>query len=354
LDARANKNTILLIDQDTSLTAILSTRLDSVGFNILVANEADMALKLSQVTTPDIILLDLLMKTDDNKDILTLIKSNPNTSHIPIIILSSDIDINSKVYGFLSGANDYIVKPFRFAEVLARINTQLRILNMQKELEKKNEELLEKNILLEKLAVTDPLTGLYNRAYIMDRLNTEVLRCARYKEAISFLMVDIDYFKKINDSFGHLAGDAVLKIVSTQIKNSIRDVDVVGRYGGEEFIVVCPNTDLAGSRIIAERIRLNALNSNFKLGEEEVKITLSIGISSVVPKVQVNVDAFITKQIGDADIALYKAKASGRNRVETFDSMASGNTDDTLPIIEEQVEVIDLRPSENIHNNSKN
>lgn len=322
MNSQTKKNTILLIDQDLSLTDILSTRLDNVGFNILVANNPDMAIKLAEISTPDIILLDLLMKTTDGKDILSLLKSSDIISHIPVIILSSDIDVNSKVYGFLSGANDYIVKPFRFAEVLARINSQLRILNMQKELEKKNQELIEKNLLLEKLAITDSLTGLYNRAYILDRLSTEVLRSARYKEAISFLMVDIDFFKKINDSFGHLTGDAVLKIVSTQLRNSIRDVDVVGRYGGEEFIVICPNTDLPGAKIIAERIRQNAMNSNFALGKNEVSITLSIGVSSSVPKIQVNVEAFITKQIGDADIALYKAKASGRNRVEVFESMS--------------------------------
>jgi diguanylate cyclase (GGDEF)-like protein len=336
MNTHTKKSTILLIDQDLSLTDILSNRLDNVGFNILVANTPDMAMKLLQISTPDIILLDLLMKTTDGKDILCLIKSNEITTNIPVIILSSDIDVNSKVYGFLSGANDYIVKPFRFAEVLARINSQLRILNMQKELEKKNQELLEKNILLEKLAITDSLTGLYNRAYILDRLNTEVLRCARYKEAISFLMVDVDFFKKINDTFGHLTGDAVLKIVSTQIKNSIRDVDVVGRYGGEEFIVICPNTDLAGATIIAERIRTNALNSNFSLGKNEISITLSVGVSSNIPKIQVNVEAFITKQIGDADIALYKAKSSGRNRVEVFDSMQAP-TKPEQPINENQV-----------------
>ena len=314
------KSTILLIDDETSLTDVLSSRLGSVGFNVLVANSSDMGLKLTQISTPDIILLDLLMQTKDGRDILSTIKSNPLTENIPIIILSSDIDVNSKVYGFLTGANDYIVKPFRFAEVLARINTQIRILNMQKELKMKNQELLEKNILLEKLAITDPLTGLFNRVYILDRLKTEILRSTRYKESIAFLMIDVDYFKKINDTYGHLAGDSVLKVVANQLKNSVRDVDIIGRYGGEEFIVICPNTDSFGAKIIGERIRQNTCQSSFSLRDKKINITLSIGVSSATPRVQINVDSFITKQIGDADIALYKAKSYGRNRVEMFNA----------------------------------
>jgi diguanylate cyclase (GGDEF)-like protein len=318
MDSSSQKKTILLIDQNTSLTDLLSTRLVNVGFNMLVANQADMALKLAQISTPDVILLELLMKTNDGKDILTQIKLNQVTANIPIIILSSDLD--SKLYGFLSGENDYIVKPFKFDEVLGRINNQIRISEMQKELEKKNHELLEKNLLLEKMAITDSLTGLYNRAYVLDRLSTEVLRCARYKEPISFLMIDIDFFKKINDTYGHLTGDAVLKIVANQLKNSTREIDIVGRYGGEEFIVICPNADILNAKIIAERIRVKAMNSNLSITKGNISVTLSIGISCSIPKMFVNTDAFITTQIGDADIALYKAKSSGRNRVETFDS----------------------------------
>jgi two-component system, cell cycle response regulator len=353
LNTGTKKSTILLIDDDTSLTDVLSTRLNSVGFNVLVANSSEMGLKLTQISTPDIILLDLLMHAQDGRDILSSIKSNPVTENIPIIILSSDIDVNSKVYGFLTGANDYIVKPFRFAEVLARINTQIRILNMQKELKMKNQELLEKNLLLEKLAITDPLTGLYNRTYILDRLKTEILRSARYQESIAFLMIDVDYFKKINDSYGHLTGDAVLKIVANQLKNSVRDVDIIGRYGGEEFIVICPNTDCFGARIIGERIRQNTQNSIFSLRDKKIEITLSLGVSSATPRVQINVDAFITKQIGDADIALYKAKSSGRNRVEMFHNakLSSDSLDsDSLERIPEEHPPQDISP---IHKNFK-
>lgn len=357
---QTKKNTILLIDQDNSLTDLLSTRLDSVGFNVLVANTPDMGLKLTQISTPDIILLDNLMHTSDGKDILSSIKGHSVSANIPVIVLSSDIDINSKVYGFLTGANDYIVKPFSFAEVLARINTQIRILSMQKELEMKNKELQEKNLLLEKLAITDSLTNLFNRAYILDRLKTEVLRSARYKESISFIMIDVDFFKNINDRFGHLTGDAVLKIVANQLKSSIRDVDIVGRYGGEEFIVVCPNTDITGAKIIAERIRQNTHKSNFKLGNKKVDITLSLGVSCALPRIQLNTDTFITQQLSNADIALYKAKSSGRNRVEVFDDVITSKSDydssidteiEELPV--EQIKPIDKEVLRKVKKQSK-
>jgi PleD family two-component response regulator len=134
-------------------------------------------------------------------------KVHHNSQNIPVIILSSAVDVNSKVNGFLSGASDYIVKPFRFAEVLARINNQIRILNMQHELEKKNKELTEKNMLLQQMAVTDGLTGLYNKRYILSRLSSEISHAVRYREPISFLMVDVDHFKQIKDTYGHVVGD---------------------------------------------------------------------------------------------------------------------------------------------------
>lgn len=313
--------TILIIDSDVSFTNILSTRLGNVGFNILVANSYELSIKLMRISRPDIILLDLIVKSNNGKDILTQIKSNSKLSKVPVIILSSDVDINSKVHGFLSGANDYIVKPFRFEELLARINTQFRILSMQKELENKNKELIQKNILLEKLAITDSLTGLYNRGHVLNRLKSEILRSARYKESLSFMMIDIDHFKNINDSYGHLTGDAILKIISNVIKNSVRDIDIVGRYGGEEFIVICPNTDSIGASVVAERIRKNALRTCLEYNSKKISASLSIGLSSSIPKLHVNIDAFINKQINDADIALYKAKTEGRNKVVIFESL---------------------------------
>jgi two-component system cell cycle response regulator len=330
MDLLETNHTILLIDSDVSLTKTLSLRLSNVSFNVLIANNYHVAIKLLSVHVPDLILLDLVVKCDRGHDLLAKLKSNHTLSKIPVIILSSDVNIKTKIHGLLAGANDYIVKPFRFEELLARMNTQLRILNMQKELELKNKELIEKNILLEKLAITDSLTGLFNRGHVFSRLKAEVLRSARYKEMISFLMIDIDSFKQINDNYGHLAGDSVLKIVSNNIQNSVRDIDIVGRYGGEEFVVVCPNTDSQGALIVAERIREKTYTTEFEFKSTKIDVSVSIGLSSSIPKLHVNIDSYINKQINDADIALYKAKSEGRNRVVVFQSTQDSNASSTV------------------------
>ena len=325
------KSTILLIDPDTSVMNNLADRLSSVGFNVLTADDADVAEKLLMIGNPDIIMLDILMSGKDGQDMLTTIKSNSISANIALIILTSDTDVNSKVYGFLSGASDYIIKPFRFPEVLARVNNQLRILNMQKELEEKNKELVEKNVLLEQMAITDALTGLYNRGYIIGRLGGELSHAARYKEPITFIMIDVDHFKQMNDTYGHLIGDELLKDVAKQIKFSVRDADITARYGGEEFLVVCPNTDLPGGQVLAERIRENVENVEFLLEGNIMHVTVSLGIRSSTPKAPLKAEAEVSKLIGEADVALYAAKANGRNRVEAFSTSMGGMESRKIP-----------------------
>ena len=325
------KHTILIIDPNAAEVDNLSCRLSSVGFNVLCAENEEIAFKLIEVGKADIILLDPLISKECSSDMLTTIRGSGESCSTPVIILSSDIDVNSKVYGFLAGANDYMVRPFRFVEILARINTQLRILSMQKELEEKNKELVEKNVLLQQMAVTDALTKLYNRSYMITRLSSEIAHCSRYKEAISFIMADIDHFKRINDTYGHSAGDNVLKTVAKRIVAAIRDVDIVIRYGGEEFLIVCPNTDLAGAKVVSERIRHNVESAMFKVGTEQTHVTLSLGIRSLTPDSRDNQPIEINNLIGDADVALYRAKSGGRNRVEVYDSQFSvsqSNNDD--------------------------
>lgn len=319
-----SKKAILLIDPDVSVTKILSDRLSSIGFNTMAANDEETAFKLIQTGNPDIILLDILMKSKSGNDILTAIKSEHNSQNTPVIILSSAVDVNSKVNGFLSGASDYIVKPFRFAEVLARINNQIRIVNMQHELEKKNKELTEKNILLQQMAVTDGLTGLYNKRYILSRLSGEISHAARYKEPISFLMVDVDHFKKINDTYGHVVGDILLKETAQLLRKLVREFDIIARYGGEEFLVVLPNGDVMGAGILAERLRDSVEKSVFNINGNKILITISIGIGTANLKLNVDSGAEVTKLINQADIALYNAKANGRNRVEVYSDDMNG------------------------------
>jgi diguanylate cyclase (GGDEF)-like protein len=316
---RENEEKVLVIDRDKSVTGILSNRLKSVGINVLTAVDEDSAFETIRTNRPDIILLDILMKSKNGEDLLNVLTVNQLSSNIPIIILSSAIDINSKVYGFLSGASDYIVKPFRFAEVYARIKNQLRIISMQSELEKKNKELVEKNLLLQQMTVTDGLTGLYNKRYILNKLVNDIFNESKYQESISFIMVDIDHFKHINDTYGHLAGDILLREVAYTLKNMVRDVDIIARYGGEEFLIVVPNEDLHGTKILAERLREKIQNTRFSIDDHELTITISIGIKSARINLNKDSDTEVTRFIGEADLALLKAKSNGRNRVEIFD-----------------------------------
>jgi two-component system, cell cycle response regulator len=313
------KNMILLIDSDIKQTEALCNRLETVGFSVLTANDEETAYKLLDISSPDLIVLDLFLNGDKGQDILTRIKAGGKSSNIPVIILSADTEVNSKVYGLLSGVNDYIVKPVHFPELLTRVNTQIRLVNMQKELEEKNKSLLENNLILKKLSITDGLSGLYNRTYIMKRALEEMSQAQRYKRPISFILADIDYFKKINDTYGHHAGDIVLKQVSKAIKEAVRDVDLVSRYGGEEFLIICPNTDVQGAYLLSERIRSTVQKSISHYKEMSISVTISLGIRSSLPKSSAKATVEVNKLLRDADVALYKAKAYGRNQSRVYE-----------------------------------
>jgi len=315
---------ILLLGPDKT-TKDLSQKLSNVVFDVLVANNTDTALKLTEISNPSVIILDIAMQSNDGKDFLIVLKSKANLIDTPLIALSENSDEDSLVYAFFHGASDYITLPFKFKELLARINNQIRIRNAIKDLEEKNRELTKRNEILEQLAITDSLTELYNKGYILKRLKSELLRSARYNEPLSLIMIDIDFFKRINDSLGHIAGDNTLRELSKVLVKSVRDVDIVARYGGEEFIVLCPNTSISGAAILAERIRENVQNTAFHVGNIDIRLTVSLGLSSLSPSSTAIVDIDTSKLIEEADSALYMAKASGRNKVAV-------HTDESGPI----------------------
>lgn len=307
---------ILLIDPD-EISVQLTSRLNNVGFEAVITDSLNTASDLIKTFAPDLIIADINLKAGDGHNIVKDLKST-SARDIPVIMIVPEAGVSCVMYGLLSGATDYIVKPYNFTEVYTRINTQLKALKIQKELERKNRELLEKNRLLEQMAVTDSLTGLYNRRYVLSRLTNEILHASRYQEFLSFIMIDIDHFKRINDKFGHLAGDTVLRDLAGHIRSSVRDADIAARYGGEEFLVVCPNTDTRGAGVLAERIRSSIENAEFHYSDLDIPVTVSLGIHSRIPENHRNIQDEISKFIGNADIALYRAKANGRNRAELY------------------------------------
>ena len=259
----------------------------------------------------DVILLDCILPDIDGNDVCRWLKHNQNTKGIPIIMLSSKDTTADIVQGLDSGADDYISKPYEEVELDARVYAALRMKLLQDELRQKNDELKDMLTRFETLSNTDPLTGLYNRRRFEAIFTSEFSKAMRYKSPLSCIMIDIDQFKAVNDSYGHAIGDAVIKDLAEIIKQSIRDVDIACRWGGDEFIVVTPMTANANAELPARRILESVSNHVFR-GIGNNKLTVSIGIADLSrPDVETS-----SKLIQAADIKLFEAKKKGRNRIE--------------------------------------
>jgi diguanylate cyclase (GGDEF)-like protein len=220
-------------------------------------------------------------------------------------MLTGEDEQKDKVEGLELGADDYITKPFQYPELLARIRAGKRIVDLQK-------DLLESNRRLELLSITDGLTRLHNHRHFQDELNRAFEESARYERPLSLAMIDIDFFKKINDTYGHAVGDEVLKCVSRLFRESIRSTDLAARYGGEEFAVMMPETDLGDAIAFAEKIRVLIEATSISTQAGPVSATVSIGVASV-PQARVHQPQEL---VIAADKALYRAKKGGRNQVQ--------------------------------------
>jgi diguanylate cyclase (GGDEF)-like protein len=249
--------------------------------------------------------------------------------YIPILMITSKAEAEDLVRGLGAGADDYIVKPFQPVELVARVKNLLRIRTLQKrlyfqnlELEAKNQQLValagqldEANKELMLLSVTDGLTRAYNHRHFQERLNGEFSRARRYGEPLSCIMIDIDHFKRVNDRYGHPAGDRVLVRLVDLLKEEIRSGDLVARYGGEEFVLLLPNTDAGSARHMAERVRERVEQEGLSLqGADPLPVTVSLGVADYRPGGEGPIDTS-EKLLRAADAALYRAKADGRNRV---------------------------------------
>ena len=228
---------VLIVDDTPQNIDILGHILKQGGLNISVAPNAELAQKIISKDKPDLILLDIMMPGMDGYELCEKLKKNPETEDIPIIFVTAMAETEDLVKGFQLGGVDYIIKPFKDLEVLARIKTHLSL----KKLLNEKSALIQK---LDSLSRIDPLTGISNRRDILEVLNNEQSRYERYGKTYSVIMGDIDYFKKINDQYGHDTGDYILKGVANVLKNEIRKVDFIARWGGEEFLMVLPETNL--------------------------------------------------------------------------------------------------------------
>ncbi|MBU5614809.1 diguanylate cyclase [Geomonas azotofigens] len=255
----------------------------------------------------DLVICDVEMPRMDGYKFLQLVASRPDLQGLPIIMLTGKQDFNSKVRGLEQGASDYLTKPFDAGELVARVKVQLKIKSLQDELKKANEQ-------LKRLTNIDHLTGLFNRRYLAEVLEAEFFRARRNRESLSLVIIDIDFFKQVNDTYGHQNGDVVLASVASVVQQQMRAYDSAARYGGEEFVVLYPGTSLEGGVVAAERLRQAVLDFTFPPPLQDLAVTVSAGVATY-PSPQVdNIDSLFRQ----ADEALYRAKQNGRNRVETM------------------------------------
>jgi diguanylate cyclase (GGDEF)-like protein len=292
-------------------------------------------LRLARTELPDLVILDVVMADVDGFAVCRWLKMCAETRDIPVIMLTVRSELQDRIEGLNVGANDYLPKPFADEELEARIFAALRVRATQTELRERNQQLESMLHHVEALAITDPLTGLFNRRRFADVLRREFALTKRYQNSLSCLMVDIDHFKRVNDRYGHEMGDKVLKEVAQTLSQNLREVDVPSRYGGEEFAILLPHTPKNNAYVVADRILERVRLLSFTFREEPISITVSIGVGSTADVASNEADELIRV----ADLALYEAKRSGRDRVVTY------SADTARPPAEPPQDVATLRAS---------
>ncbi len=307
---------ILIVDDHEDNIELLRARLEAWGYRTVCAMDGASALRAVYESPPDLILLDVMMPEIDGIEVARRIKADSSLPFIPIIMQTALDSIEHKVEGLDAGADDYITKPIHYSELQARVRSLLRIKALQEKLANRERELSEMNDRLLLISRTDGLTGLANRRHLEERMHEMWEHAARLNEPLAVIMCDIDKFKSVNDTYGHQAGDAVLKQFAEVLKQEAREIDRVGRYGGEEFIVLLPGTVLDSAVTFAERVRNAIEERTFTFDGGSLKRTVSIGVAAWPhPRVRTCEDL-----VKFADDALYVAKETGRNRVVRFDS----------------------------------
>lgn len=353
---------LLVVDNDPKTLKVLEMRLKNEGYEIALAKNGKQALQVFSEFEPDLVLVDVNMPGVSGLEVLAEIKLK--IPELPVIVMTAFSSEEVAVDAVKKGANDYVTKPFNSKEICQVIKENIERSRMLKsrgqlleklktsssdliskvnELEGYNRELInsirakseiledleDTNLKLKELSTRDSLTNLYNHAYFQERLSEEFKRCQRYNKCLSFIMIDIDDFKDLNDTYGHQAGDSILIKLSNLLMESIRGIDIAARYGGEEFALILPKINAEGAKLLAERLRQHVevyfddkknLPQNMrgllhKMKDIAAKVTISQGIATI-PHAKIKTKADLIKA---ADNALYRAKRNGKNVVEVCD-----------------------------------
>jgi two-component system cell cycle response regulator len=302
---------VLVVEDSSAQAEWLAKVLEREGYQVKIAKDGREAIRQVRAEPPDLVLLDMILPDLDGLEVLRILKARAEDQFIPVILLSVKADLDSRVAGLRIGADDFLAKPFADAEIQARAAAMLRIKSLQDQLHSTKAQ-------LEKLSVTDGLTGLYNHRHFEERLREEFRRGHRYSDPVALIMLDLDHFKSINDRYGHPFGDRVLRGTAELISTSIRDPDICARYGGEEFALILPKAHLQGAITVAERIHREMGQKTYSVEGDpgqgkaaEVRVTVSQGIA-FFPSKDVTSPETLVKF---ADEALYRAKRDGRNAI---------------------------------------
>ncbi|HEY1342966.1 MAG TPA: diguanylate cyclase [Bryobacteraceae bacterium] len=296
---------ILIADDSIVSRHLLDATLRKWGYEVIVASDGIEAWnELQKETSPSLAILDWVMPGLTGPEVCHLVRQRNREQYTYVLLLTSKSLKEDLIEGMEAGADDYITKPFDHHELQARLRAGIRVVELQAELLAAREALREQ-------ATKDFLTRIWNRSSILEILDRELARAAREERPVGIVLSDVDKFKSINDTHGHFAGDAVLTETARRMQSSIRAYDAIGRYGGEEFLIILPGCDEPCTFGQAERMRRYLRDDPMTLGETMITVTASFGCTSILPESSLSAEALIRT----ADEALYRAKADGRDRV---------------------------------------
>ncbi len=304
-NAAAREFKVLVADDSRIYRKLVEQTLSEKQYAVLFAKNGQEAIDLFSEHQPSLVITDWMMPDLTGIELCERIRNHSRNSYTYIIILTGITEKNELVKGLAAGADDYLTKPFHSNELLARVGVGRRIVELHRQLEAKNS-------LLQELALTDSLTGLPNRRAIEDWATRQLSGAIRYGFSFLVVLADLDHFKSVNDTYGHDAGDTVLKKFAEILRANSRRSDICGRIGGEEFLFVLTHTTQDNAKIVIERIRAELQAAKFDFDGTSLTVTASFGLASFDGLQHADFNRLVTQ----ADVALYAAKRAGRNRME--------------------------------------
>ena len=292
------KATILLVDDEEDILKVIGKRLESEGYAVLTAPGGEPALKILEKEIPDLIILDIMMPDINGIEVCHRIKKMKHLANVPVVFFTAKDSVEDKIQGYKQGVYDYITKPIEHRELSARIDSVLRIDRYCKD-----------------VSLKDDLTGLYNYKFFQIQFGHTFDLCKRYSRVFSLVIIDVDNFKHVNDTCGHLCGNMLLEKISEKLKGSLRIVDVITRYGGDEFALILPETDNEKAKIVLDRLKKETGNIIFEYGGERIEAGLSFGLSTYSKDIDTKEAMF---DIADKDMYAQKKEKNKEKYIPEF------------------------------------